>query len=277
METIVDTFKRLQENNIQVNFPVYQAMPQEKGRSSTRKGKKFAITEPSTATEDDDFDEPVLRSGKSYIQKSVEASLKKEESQPQEFSAAASARDTQQDVAEYIKSEFEPLPLGRSRKKFPVRTGGLQQKNRLPPARLLRKPHKPTFHRLMNLNRKPETSAKLPAKSGNGNTRKLPPKAIPTALRDRIGNGNMKTAAMFKGLRGKIGSGNTKTVPKTTCKALKARTGNGNMRRKTTQNPTLLRCLPLPVLHRRFRKPRTTILPKHRLKQRPNSRLQPKA
>lgn len=48
VETIVDTFKRLQENNIQVNFPVYQAMPQEKGRSSTRKGKKFAITEPST-------------------------------------------------------------------------------------------------------------------------------------------------------------------------------------------------------------------------------------
>ena len=116
VETIVDTFKRLQENNIQVNFPVYQAMPQEKGRSSTRKGKKFAITEPSTATEDDDFDEPVLRSGKSYIQKSVEASLKKEKSQPQEFSAAASTRDTQQDVAEYIKSEFEPLPLDEPEK-----------------------------------------------------------------------------------------------------------------------------------------------------------------
>ena len=116
VETIVDTFKRLQENNIQVNFPVYQAMPQEKGRSSTRKGKKFAITEPSTATEDDDFDEPVLRSGKSYIQKSVEASLKKEENQPQEFSAAASTRDTQQDVAEYIKSEFEPLPLDEPEK-----------------------------------------------------------------------------------------------------------------------------------------------------------------
>ena len=116
VETIVDTFKRLQQNNIQVNFPVYQAMPQEKGRSSTRKGKKFAITEPSTATEDDDFDEPVLRSGKSYIQKSVEASLKKEENQPQEFSAAASTRDTQQDVAEYIKSEFEPLPLDEPEK-----------------------------------------------------------------------------------------------------------------------------------------------------------------
>ena len=116
VETIVDTFKRLQENNIQVNFPDYQAMPQEKGRSSTRKGKKFAITEPSTATEDDDFDEPDLRSGKSYIQKSVEASLKKEENQPQEFSAAASTRDTQQDVAEYIKSEFEPLPLDEPEK-----------------------------------------------------------------------------------------------------------------------------------------------------------------
>lgn len=116
VETIVDTFKRLQENNIQVNFPVYQAMPQEKSRNSARKGKKFAITEPLTATEDDDFDEPVLRSGKSYIQKSVEASLKKEENQPQEFSAAASTRDTQQDVAEYIKSEFEPLPLDEPEK-----------------------------------------------------------------------------------------------------------------------------------------------------------------
>lgn len=116
VETIVDTFKRLQENNIQVNFPVYQAIPQKSGRSPTRKRKKFAITEPLTATEDDDFDEPVLRSGKSYIQKSVEASLKKEENQPQEFSAAASTRDTQQDVAEYIKSEFEPLPLDEPEK-----------------------------------------------------------------------------------------------------------------------------------------------------------------
>lgn len=172
-----------------------------------------------------------------------------------------------------------------SRKKFPARTGGLQQKNRLPPSLLLRKPYKLTFHRSTPPQRKMEKPVKLPMKSGNGNTRKLPPKAIPTVLRVRIGNGSTKTAAMPKGLKGKIGSGNTKTVLKMTCKALKAKTGNGNMRRKTTRNPILLRRLPLPAPRRRLRKliirllrkPRATILPKHRLKQRPNSRLPPKA
>ena len=103
VDTIVDTFKKFQEHNIQLNLPVYQSIISEKAKN--------AQAELKASIEDNNRDE-MLADGQSYIQKSIEAAKQQNgELDEKEQNQQSSSRNIKKDVAEYIKSEFEPVPL----------------------------------------------------------------------------------------------------------------------------------------------------------------------
>ena len=112
VDTIVETFKKLQENNIQFAWPINQPMLQAAEPAEYPSKSKFAHNNKS-ARGNRSFDTTYPSSGKSYIQKSIEASLKKQNDEDEnvETPAPLSVKETKQNVAEYIKAEFEPQPL----------------------------------------------------------------------------------------------------------------------------------------------------------------------
>ena len=112
VDTIVDTFKKFQEHNIQLNLPIYQSWQSDVNRSQPDNAFSNVLDDGSNSDND------TSSSSKSYIQKSIEAAKQKHESETKEevSQKPSSPRDMKQNVAEYIKSEFEPMPLDEKTK-----------------------------------------------------------------------------------------------------------------------------------------------------------------
>ena len=109
VDTLVDTFKKFQEHNIQLNLPIYQIL----------QSRNSDITDHTTASLDVpahdilNENESVLdtsKNKKSFIQRAIEKSNQLQENDS-EADSKPSVKKTKQNVAEYIKAEFEPAPI----------------------------------------------------------------------------------------------------------------------------------------------------------------------
>ena len=101
VDTIVETFKKLQEQNIQVNLPIFRPMP-------NTSNANVGLNDEAELQQNKSGNR---KSRKSYIQKSIEKAKLLEDEEEVERNIAVSTREIRQNVAEYIKSEFEPVPL----------------------------------------------------------------------------------------------------------------------------------------------------------------------